>query len=48
MRGPSEYYAVFGMVSAYVQDDLECFKEFIESRGVETGAWRDTVEQSRT
>ena len=27
-----------------VEADLERFKEFIESRGVETGAWRGTVQ----
>jgi uncharacterized membrane protein len=27
-----------------VKGDLERFKEFIESRGVESGAWRGTVE----
>ena len=26
--------------------DLERFKDFIEGRGTETGAWRGTVEQS--
>jgi hypothetical protein len=25
--------------------DLEKFKEFIESRGAETGAWRDSVNE---
>lgn len=39
---------MLGMVSAHVQDNLDRFKGFIESRGVETGAWRGTVEQSRT
>jgi uncharacterized membrane protein len=38
---------MLGVVSAQVRNDLERFKEFIESRGVETGAWRETVEQSR-
>jgi uncharacterized membrane protein len=28
-----------------VKGDLERFKEFIESRGVETGAWRGEVEE---
>jgi hypothetical protein len=28
-----------------VEGDLERFKEFIESRGHETGAWHGTVEQ---
>ena len=29
-----------------VKGDLERFKEFIESRGAETGAWRGEVEQT--
>ena len=33
-----------GMDSHTVQSDLESFKEFIESRGGETGAWRGDVE----
>jgi uncharacterized membrane protein len=32
-----------GAVSRRVQGDLERFKEFIEERGSETGAWRGTV-----
>lgn len=32
-----------GMVSRRVEGDLERFKEFIESRGHETGAWRGDV-----
>lgn len=32
-----------GVVSQRVEGDLERFKEFIESRGKETGAWRGTV-----
>lgn len=32
-----------GMVSLRVQGDLERFKEFIEKRGRETGAWRGQV-----
>jgi uncharacterized membrane protein len=34
-----------GVVSSRVQGDLQRFKEFIEARGTETGAWRGTVEQ---
>jgi hypothetical protein len=34
-----------GMVSARVRGDLNRFKEFIESRSRETGAWRGTVDQ---
>ena len=32
-----------GVLSLRVKRDLERFKEFIESRGRETGAWRGTV-----
>ena len=32
-----------GIVSNRVQGDLERFKEFIESRGSETGAWRGKI-----
>ena len=32
-----------GFVSKRSEGDLERFKEFIESRGVETGAWRGEV-----
>ena len=34
-----------GAVDMRVNGDLKRFKEFIESRGTETGAWRGTVEQ---
>ena len=37
---------VLGVFSRRVQGDLERFKEFIESRGHETGAWRGSVDQS--
>ncbi len=33
-----------GVLERRVKGDLERFKEFIESRGVETGAWRGEVE----
>jgi hypothetical protein len=33
------------MVSRRVANDLERFKEFIEARGQETGAWRGEVER---
>ncbi|HRI38204.1 MAG TPA: SRPBCC family protein [Nitrospira sp.] len=33
----------FGVVSQRVEGDLQRFKEFIETRGQETGAWRGTV-----
>ena len=32
-----------GVIDRRVEGDLERFKEFIESRGVETGAWRGEV-----
>jgi hypothetical protein len=31
-----------------VKGDLERFKEFIEGRGQETGAWRGEVAQTKT
>jgi uncharacterized membrane protein len=34
-----------GVVDRRVKGDLERFKEFIEERGSETGAWRGAVEQ---
>jgi uncharacterized membrane protein len=36
---------MLGMVSRRVANDLERFKEFIEARGHETGAWRGEVER---
>lgn len=45
-EGPVEAIGdVLGFVTRRVQGDLKRFKEFIESRGVETGAWRGTIEQ---
>jgi uncharacterized membrane protein len=35
---------VMGLVTRQVDGDLKRFKDFIESRGRETGAWRGTVE----
>ncbi len=37
-----------GIVRTRTKGDLERFKEFIESRGQETGAWRGEVEQDPT
>jgi uncharacterized membrane protein len=34
---------VLGVVDRRVEGDLERFKDFIESRGVETGAWRGNI-----
>jgi len=36
---------MLGVVSRRVANDLERFKEFIEARGEETGAWRGEVER---
>jgi uncharacterized membrane protein len=36
---------MLGVVSRRVANDLERFKEFIEERGHETGAWRGEVER---
>jgi uncharacterized membrane protein len=36
-----------GVVSRRVEGDLHRFKEFIESRGRETGAWRGEIRQER-
>jgi uncharacterized membrane protein len=37
--------SALGGDSRKVKDDLERFKQFVESRGTETGAWRGEVEQ---
>lgn len=37
-----------GIFSSRVKGDLERFKEFLESHGHETGAWRGSVDQGRT
>ena len=37
--------SAFGLDSRRVKGDLESFKEFIEERGAETGAWRGDVER---
>jgi uncharacterized membrane protein len=39
--------SALGIVSQKVQGDLERFKEFIESRGQETGAWRGQIDGRR-
>jgi uncharacterized membrane protein len=36
-----------GMIKRRVKKDLERFKEFIESRGAETGAWRGRIDQKK-
>jgi uncharacterized membrane protein len=35
--------SVLGVVKSRMAGDLERFKEFIEARGVETGAWRGEI-----
>ena len=37
-----------GFVQRRVQGDLQRFKDFIESRGSETGAWRGEIPQRKT
>jgi uncharacterized membrane protein len=39
--------SALGMVRSRVTGDLERFKKFIESRGVETGAWRGEIHGSQ-
>lgn len=34
-----------GVVSSRLENDLKSFKEFIENRGYETGAWRGTIRE---
>ncbi|MGH7232636.1 MAG: SRPBCC family protein [Nitrospiraceae bacterium] len=36
-----------GVVSQRVEGDLERFKDFIEGRGRETGAWREEIPKNR-
>jgi len=40
--------AATGAVQRQVKNDLERFKQFIEARGVETGAWRGEVKSGQT
>ncbi|NLX11664.1 MAG: SRPBCC family protein [Chloroflexi bacterium] len=45
-EGPIEKAGdLLGFVSRRVEGDLKRFKEFIEERGAETGAWRGTIKQ---
>lgn len=39
--------SALAVFSSRVEGDLERFKEFIESRGTETGAWRGSVSQGQ-
>jgi hypothetical protein len=38
---------MLGFVTRRVQGDLQRFKDFIEQRGVETGAWRGEIQQGK-
>jgi uncharacterized membrane protein len=42
---PEQAGGALGFVSRRVEADLKRFKEFIESRGAETGAWRGEIKQ---
>jgi uncharacterized membrane protein len=42
-----EVGGALGVPERRVEGDLQRFKEFIESRGVESGAWRGRVEQTQ-
>lgn len=45
-EGPSEQVGdKMGLISARTKGDLERFKDFIEERGSETGAWRGEVDR---
>jgi uncharacterized membrane protein len=45
-EGPIENLGAFlGVLDMRVKGDLQRFKEFIESRGQETGAWRGEIKQ---
>jgi len=35
--------SAFGLISSRIKGDLERFRQFIESRGVESGAWRGEI-----
>lgn len=39
--------ALFGVDSSQVEDDLERFRELVESRDGPTGAWRGSIESGR-
>ncbi len=48
-EGPVEAAGdALGLLERRVKGDLERFKQFLESRGSETGAWRGEVEQDPT
>jgi uncharacterized membrane protein len=35
--------SAFGVIASQIKGDLQRFKHFIESRGIETGAWRGEI-----
>lgn len=39
--------SVLGLVDARIEGDLQNFKQFIESRGAETGGWRGEIHGSQ-
>jgi uncharacterized membrane protein len=46
-EGPIENVGdALGVVKGRVKGDMERFKDFIEHRGTETGAWRGEIDQS--
>jgi uncharacterized membrane protein len=46
-EGPVENVGdALGLVKGRVKGDMERFKDFIEHRGTETGAWRGQIDQS--
>ncbi|HEY8437759.1 MAG TPA: SRPBCC family protein [Candidatus Limnocylindrales bacterium] len=46
-EGPIESVGTaLGVVQRRVKGDMERFKEFVEARGVETGAWRGQIDQT--
>lgn len=48
-EGPIESAGdALGLVKRRVKGDMERFKDFIEARGTETGAWRGRVDQPDT
>jgi uncharacterized membrane protein len=48
-EGPEENVGTaLGVPQRRIKGDMERFKEFIESRGTETGAWRGEVAQTRS
>jgi uncharacterized membrane protein len=48
-EGPVENVGTaLGVPQRRIKGDMERFKEFIESRGTETGAWRGEVAQTRS